>query len=86
MKINYSFEQESQEFVEEVKSTTTVITNTVDKVLSFGKEFLAAMIADRNANRTAEQAMQLDQLSRTVELLSRKIDRLESQPKEFYKK
>lgn len=86
MKINYSFEQDSQEFVEQVKSTTTVITNVVDKALSFGKELLSAKLADLASHRSVEQSIQLEQLTRTVELLSKKIDRLESQPKEFYKK
>lgn len=86
MKINYSFEQDGQEFIEEINSTTNMITNVVDKVLGFGKELLTVKLADRAANRAAEQAVQIEQLTRTVELLSKKLDRLESQPKDFYKK
>ena len=85
MKINYSFEQESQEFIEETKAVTATITTVVDKVLSFGKELLSAKLADLASHRSVEQSIQLEQLTRTVELLNKKLDRLESQ-REFCKK
>lgn len=84
MKINYSFEQDSQEFVEEVKSTTAVITNVVDKILGFGKELIAAKLTESAAHRSVEQSIQIDQLARAVELINKKLDKLES--RDIYKK
>ncbi len=86
MKISYSFEQEKEEFVEETKSVTAAITTVIDKIVGLGKELITAKLADRSASRAVEQSIQIEQLTRTVELLSKKLDRLESQPKDIYKK
>lgn len=85
MKISYSFEQESQEFIENAKAIATVITTTVDKVISFGKDIVTAKLADSATHRSVEQSIQIDQLSRAVELINKKLDKLETQ-KDFYKK
>lgn len=78
MKINYSFETTPEENIEETKARKETINNVIEKVLCFGERFLNMLAQDKVASQKAYEAEQVSSLTRTIEMLNNKIDRLES--------
>ena len=77
MKISWNFEQSENEFIEQKKQTATTVNNAIDKVLTFGERFLNMLAQDKAASQKAYEAEQVSSLTRAVEMLNSKIDRLE---------